>query len=99
MQVIEREFRHHRPLERVDEADTEDVIAFFSDRSIGRSWRNHRNFRVLANRRGCERARACDFADSRNRFVVSVQFVNCWVWLARSGLVVFHNYLELSSGM
>ena len=69
MQIIEREFRHHRPLEGIDEADTKDVISFFRNGRICRSRRDHRNFRVLANWRGFERPRAGDFPDNRNRVV------------------------------
>ena len=69
VQIIEREFRHDGPLERIDEADTENVIAFFRYRGIGRTRRHHWDFRFLANRRGFERARASDFSDDRNGLV------------------------------
>ncbi len=97
LQGLERELRHDRSLERIDEADPEDVIAFLGHRLVGRAGRNHRDLVFLANRGRFERAGACDLAEDGNGFVAGDQFLHRRGRLSRFRLIVLEDDLDFAS--
>ena len=69
LQLLDGEARHHRALERVDEAGAEDVVADLGDLRVGRAGRDHRHARALRLGRRRERARRGDLAEQRHHLV------------------------------
>ena len=55
VEIVDEESRQHRTLIRVDEAHAEDVVALLRDLGVRRRRRDHRDFVLLADRRGGER--------------------------------------------
>src|SRR5687768_1335087 len=87
----ERELRHHGALERIDEADAEDVIANLGDLRVRRRRRNHRHLVLLCNRRRFERLRRSHFAEECNDFVTGDQLARDRCGFACLGLIILRD--------
>ena len=89
------EVRHHGALERIDEADAENVVAHLGDLRVGGGRGNHRDFRRLGDRRGFERAAGGHLAEDGDDAVAGDQFVDDVGGLAGLGLVVLGEEFDL----
>ena len=82
------EVRHHGALERIDEADAENVVAHFGDFRVGGRRGNHRDFRRLGDRRGFERAAGSDLAEDGDHTVAGNEFIDDVGGFTGFGLIV-----------
>ena len=73
LEIVERELGEHLALERIDEADAEDVVADLGDALVGRRRRDHRDLVPLRDRRGGQRSAAGHLAEDGDDLVLRDQ--------------------------
>src|SRR5688572_24273404 len=97
LQRFAGEFRHHGALELVDETNPEDVVAARRDLRGGGAGGDQRDPGVLADGRGLEGAAGRDFAEDGDDLVAGDELFDDRGGLARLGLVVLGEQLELAA--
>ena len=90
-----REFRHHLPLERIDEADPENVIAHLRHLRVGRSRRDHRHVVFLADRRRLERFGRGHLPEHRDHVILGDQLARDGRGLPLHRPVVLRDQIDL----
>ena len=88
------EFRHHRALKGVDEANAEDVVALGGDVGSRRARGDERDPGVLRDGGGFEGAAGGDFAEEGDDLVARDEFLGNGGGFAGLGLVVLDQQLE-----